>query len=100
MSCTACQYALNLLLALDKGLNTLLGGDPSETLSRRLGRAEDAGSTLAGYACWVLGVFSKNHCTWSEQPGTEGKEVWSWSKNFTYPVLTPNNPPVAVVAEP
>lgn len=95
MTCGACQYALNLLLALDKGCNAILGGDPNETLSRRLGRAEDADVRVAGWACWCLGLLSRRHCWWSEQPGTEGRELWHWSAGYTEPVLTPNNPPVA-----
>lgn len=37
------RYLRNLAIALDQGLNTLLGGDPDETISSRVGRAAQAG---------------------------------------------------------
>ena len=33
------QYIFNLAVSLDQLVNTILGGDPDETLSRRIARA-------------------------------------------------------------
>jgi hypothetical protein len=79
------QLLYNLLLLSDKTLNALLLGDPNEPLSRRIARARDAGSVSACRACAVLTfVFSligpkRDHCTWSLEPGSIGREIWAWS---------------------
>lgn len=44
------RYFLNLLIALDQGINTLIGGDPDETISSRVGRASLAGRRRARIA--------------------------------------------------
>lgn len=86
--CAACyQIALNVLLALDRLANALAGGDPAETISQRVARAERAGHRWARAACRLLDVFSAKHCRWSLAPGSIGREVWSWSKDG------PPNPP-------
>ena len=40
------KYLRNLLVAIDQLLNTILGGDPDETISSRLGKRD-----------WWLGRF-------------------------------------------
>lgn len=84
MSCAPCtvarQIALNFLLASDRLLNALTLGDPSETVSQRLGRAQRVGNRIAIALCRVLNVINANHCEWSLQPGPSiGAEVWHWS---------------------
>lgn len=44
------RYLWNLFIAWDQGINTLLGGDPDETLSSRVGRASLAGKRWARIA--------------------------------------------------
>jgi hypothetical protein len=82
MSCPLCaglrQYAHNGLLITDKLANTLLLGDPNETISRRFARGAVAGNRFCKLACRILGFFSKDHCTWSLTPGSTGRELWSW----------------------
>ncbi len=59
------SYIHNVLLALDKLLNALFGGDPQETVTQRLGKMASLGSLRATVACWVIGkVFFRNtkHC--------------------------------------
>ena len=89
MTCRACsiieQIALNTALILDKTLNTTLLGDPNETLSRRIARASLAGERWAARACkvltWIFELIGSDHdhCAWSLQPGSVGREVWAWS---------------------
>jgi len=64
MACRICLYVKNNALALDQGLNALIGGSPRQTISSRLGRAELAGKGWAAAFCRVLSwVFRENgHC--------------------------------------
>lgn len=56
------QYIHNLLIAIDQFANTICGGDPDETISSRLGKAQGRGSRFACVLCRLLDVFDKNHC--------------------------------------
>jgi hypothetical protein len=89
MACRACtwarQFALNVGIVTDRGLNVLLLGDPNETLSQRTARARVAGSRWAAWTCRVLSFLSRlfgergDHCEWALAPGTSGAELWAWS---------------------
>lgn len=90
MTCRLCsalgQLADNTALIADKALNTISGGDPNETFSRRIARARDAGQTWARRCCagltWAFNLLpgiKRDHCTWSLEPGSIGAEVWHWS---------------------
>lgn len=60
------SYIRRVLIAIDQLFNTVLGGDPDETISSRLGKAARTGSTKAKVACWLIGkVFFHNtrHCS-------------------------------------
>ena len=92
------QYATNWLLLWDLALNTLLGGEPKETVSERTARARDAGSEPARRFCaaltWVWKhVFrhpAPDHCSWAlEGPGSVGRELWHWSPDPPPPALPP-----------
>lgn len=93
MACSICQavaqFGMNVALIADHALNTFLLGDPNETLSRRIARARAAGQSWAKLVCKVLSFFAfgGDHCTWAEQPGTSGNEIWHWSDNFSQPNL-------------
>ena len=54
------QYLWNILISLDQFANTLLGGDPDETISSRAGKARKG--RLGYYLCRVLHWFDKGHC--------------------------------------
>ena len=83
------QYLLNLAIALDKMGNALLLGHPDESISRRCARAENAGIWGFRHICQVLDkLIGPHHCYISDEPGTKGKEILHWSKNFTLPILT------------
>lgn len=59
------QYAFNLLCALDMLANVVIGGDPRETISSRLGKGQLAGkpvhSTLAAAVDWFFIVLFSEH---------------------------------------
>jgi hypothetical protein len=56
------RYMWNFLISLDQLLNTLLGGNPDETLSSRMGKRARKGDKFAKCFCSVLDVFDKDHC--------------------------------------
>lgn len=97
MTCKLCsvieQIGDNAALILDKCLNTLLLGDPNETLSARIARCREQGERWATIVCSVLTfVFNlipsikRDHCTWSLEPGSIGAEVWDWSPKVPDPL--------------
>lgn len=69
------QWAHNLWVWLDQGANALLlGGDPSETVSQRMGRwlSGEYGefrTWLARVGCSVLDLLDEDHCLRSLEPG-------------------------------
>ncbi|HQT78549.1 MAG TPA: hypothetical protein PLD10_15965 [Rhodopila sp.] len=84
--CGRPHLARNQNLADDLRANAALGGFPAETISRRSGRAADAGRFPFHSFCWLLDfLIGPHHCYASEQPGTTMAELWPWSNNFTYP---------------
>ena len=57
------QYVYNLGSAFDRVINTVLGGDPRQTLSSRMGRDISLGRCRAcGWICKVLDVIQIHHC--------------------------------------
>lgn len=70
------RYLWNVLIWLDQGLNVLLGGDPDETLSSRMGKAvrEDR-CVLCKGLCWLLHLIDKNHCAKSIEEDEGKNEV-------------------------
>jgi len=61
------KYFWNVLLGLDQFLNTLIGGDPDETISSRAGKQVET-SRVAYCLCRILHVFDKDHCNKSIEP--------------------------------
>lgn len=56
-------YFWNCLIALDQLANTLLGGDPDETMSSRMGKlVAKRKCILCRVICNVLDRFQINHC--------------------------------------
>lgn len=72
------RYGLNLLIWLDCGANTLLGGDPQETISSRLGKAARDGRKWAYYICRGLHWFDPRHCRESIDPHEGDRAIWRW----------------------
>ena len=56
------KYARNLIVAVNQLVNTVLGGDPDETISSRSGKARAAGKRWGCVLCRVLDFIDKKHC--------------------------------------
>jgi hypothetical protein len=56
------RYGLNVLLGLDYFASSLLLGDPRESISSRLGKAQRDGRPWACVLCRALDAISPNHC--------------------------------------
>ena len=58
------NYLINLLVAFDQSINTILGGYPDETISLRVARERDLdGKKWACIFCRVLDLFQTDHCS-------------------------------------
>jgi hypothetical protein len=55
-------YIWRILISLDQLGNTLLGGDPDETISSRLAKLNRKGNKVGVIGCKVLDVFDQGHC--------------------------------------
>ena len=66
------RYLINICIAFDQFVNTLLGGDPDETISSRLGKFK---GTVPPYSwlCWLLDLIDPGHCDRAIEPD-EGKD--------------------------
>ena len=60
--CRFCKYVWNILISIDQLINTLLGGDPDETISSRAGKREKE-QAWAKYLCKFLNWVDTDHCT-------------------------------------
>lgn len=70
------RWFWNVLIAFDQLGNAILGGDPDETLSSRLGKvvARNADkNNLAWLICWALDKIDPDHCQKSIE-ADEGKD--------------------------
>ncbi len=59
------KYLWNILIAIDQLFNAILGGDPDETISSRMGRWHSMGGWRAVVAmpvCWALNIVDSGHC--------------------------------------
>jgi len=73
------RYFWNLLIAIDQLFNTILFGDPDETISSRLGKwlglpKEKWRYKVANIICKGLRKINKNHCKRSIEED-EGKRA-------------------------
>jgi len=56
-------YLYNILLGIDQLVNTILGGEPDETISSRMGRhLVKKDSWISKIICYWLNKVDKNHC--------------------------------------
>ena len=69
------QYLWNLIIALDQLGNALLGGDPDETISARLGRSQLRGSRYGHWLAVLLDKIDPGHCRRAALGGDGGKEL-------------------------
>jgi hypothetical protein len=71
------KYIWNVLIGIDQLANTVIGGDPDETISSRAGKKM---TTCRGcrYLCKMLHLLDKNHCQESIESGEGSRELWKW----------------------
>jgi hypothetical protein len=75
------QYVFNLGLSISQCANTVLGGDPDESLSSRLGRGRSKGIWPVKYALAPLVdlILGPDHCHQCiECDERFEKELWAW----------------------
>lgn len=70
------RYLLNLAVAADQGWNAILGGNPDETISSRVGRAALNGRPFAAELEWLIDALfrllgaapghCRRHIEWDE----------------------------------
>ncbi len=80
------QYFLNMLMAFDQFISTVLGGHPDDTVSQRLGRAYLGGSesVILLFSMRMVDKLAKilagedQHCIRSLSGKTNAKELWNW----------------------
>lgn len=57
------QYIWNLLISVDQLINTILGGDPDETMSSRMGKhLAKHDCPFCNLMCGLLNLINKDHC--------------------------------------
>ena len=91
------QYAYNIGVSTSQMANTVLGGDPDESLSARFGRADQDGVTVVKYgiAPAVDFVCGPDHCRRSAATtNSHAREVWHWG------TASPRQEPLTQVAKP
>lgn len=67
------KYILNVLISIDQLANTLVGGDPDETISSRCGKRRKY-CKVCSYLCVVLDYIDDRHCSKSIEVD-EGKDA-------------------------
>ena len=72
--CKICKYVWNILISIDQFFNTVLGGDPDETISSRAGKKQGT-QTWAKALCWFLNKIDTNHCKKSIEEDEGDREV-------------------------
>lgn len=79
------RYIWNILIAIDQLANAMLGGDPDETISSRLGKfvrdnQEDTGfkGLISNVTCELLDVIDPGHCQKSIEDDEGKHEVIDW----------------------
>jgi len=68
------RYIWNLLISIDQFANTLLGGDPDETLSSRLGKYQHR-CPVCRFICRLLSKIDYRHCQKSIEDDEGDREV-------------------------
>lgn len=67
------SYGYRVLVSLNQTLNSLVGGEPDETLSSRWGRHRKHG--FSRFACWVLDKLQPCHCAESVERAPDGSPL-------------------------
>jgi hypothetical protein len=70
------RYVWNLLITVDQLLNTILGGDPDETMSSRMGKdIREGRCKICKGICYLLNFFEKDHCKVSIEEDEGSRQV-------------------------
>jgi hypothetical protein len=57
------KYLWNIIVSIDQLINTLIGGDPDETISSRMGKYVLKGRGFVPCVlCKIIDIFDKDHC--------------------------------------
>lgn len=58
------KYLYNILIGIDQLVNAILGGDPDETISSRIGKhlIKHPDCPICNYLCKLLNLIDPNHC--------------------------------------
>ncbi len=56
------QWALNMLIGVDQLANSVIRGDPDETISSRAAKSRARGKAWGCYLCKVLDYLDPDHC--------------------------------------
>ncbi|MCH9053107.1 MAG: hypothetical protein IIA72_18950 [Proteobacteria bacterium] len=70
------KWIHNILVGIDQFANTIIGGDPDETISSRAGKARRKGKWWARALCWGLNVIDRGHCEDSVDETEGGDQVF------------------------
>jgi hypothetical protein len=70
------RYIWNILISIDQLCNAVLGGDPDETMSSRMGKhlANHDKCPVCNFLCWLLNKIQKDHCIKAIE-SDEGKDA-------------------------
>lgn len=69
------RYFWNVIISLDQLANTLLAGDPDETMSSRMGKhLSKHDCPFCNFVCKLLNLIQKDHCIKSIE-ADEGKDA-------------------------
>jgi hypothetical protein len=70
------RYIWNVLFGIDQLANAILGGDPDETISSRLGKhlRNNTSCWMCRFLCKFLNLFEKDHCIGAIEED-EGKDA-------------------------
>jgi hypothetical protein len=72
------KYIKNIFIGLDQFVNAILGGDPDETISSRIGKRirSNKATPFERYIAHVLDNIDKNHCNDAIEEDEGDDEIW------------------------
>jgi len=70
------RYIVNILYWIDEGVNVILGGDPRETLSSRMGKTNKC--QVCNWICKGLHLIDPRHCKRNVDQYVGSRSIWKW----------------------
>lgn len=72
-------YLRNLIVGTNQLINAILGGDPDETVSSRLGKGERDGCRVCRFICVLIDLVTNDrHCERYIENDRGKRQVWKW----------------------